>query len=151
MPFLIDGHNLIPHIQGLNLAQLDDEIKLLKLLDEYFKKERKKAVIFFDRAAPGQEQDITRGFVSAHFTRPPLNADKAIRNAIRKLGKAASNYTVVSSDLEVIDNARRMGARVITSAEFAQRLSFRGSSKKNNGIALEEDVDYWLRVFKRNS
>ena len=108
------------------------------MLDDYFKKERKKAIIFFDRAAPGQEQDITRGFVSAHFTRPPLNADMAIRNEIRKLGKAVSNYTVVSSDLEVIDNARQMGARVIRSVDFAQRLSNHGGRQKKMGTPLRK-------------
>jgi len=41
MPFLIDGHNLIPHIRGLSLSQLDDELALLDLLNNYFKKERK--------------------------------------------------------------------------------------------------------------
>ncbi|MDP2989124.1 MAG: NYN domain-containing protein, partial [Kiritimatiellota bacterium] len=97
MPFLIDGHNLIPHVRGLSLAQPDDELALLELLDGYFKDERKKAVVFFDKAAPGVEQNIQRGFVSAHFTRPPLNADIGIRNAIRELGRSAVNYTVVTS------------------------------------------------------
>jgi len=151
MPFLIDGHNLIPHIQGLNLAHLDDEIALLKLLEAHFRKERRQAVVFFDRAAAGQENDITYGFVSAHFTRPPLNADTAIRNAVSKLGKAASNYTVVSADLEVSGHARRMGARVITSAEFAQQLASRGKRKANQESAAEVDLDYWLKVFGKNS
>ena len=151
MPFLIDGHNLIPHIRGLSLSQLDDELALLGLLDSYFKKERKNAIVFFDRAAPGGEQDIRRGFVTAHFTRPPLNADQAIRNAVRGLGRSAANYTVITSDNEVGDSARRLGARVLSSAEFARKLSTPSKSKKSGKQEPVEDVDYWLKVFKGKS
>ena len=151
MPFLIDGHNLIPHIRGLSLSQLDDELVLIDLLNSYFKKERKNAVVFFDRAAPGGEQEIRRGFVTAHFTRPPLNADQAIRNAVRGLGRSAANYTVITSDNEVADNARRQGARVISSAEFARTLSAPGKSRKSGKQEPVEDVDYWLKVFKDKS
>jgi hypothetical protein len=151
MPFLIDGHNLIPHIHGLSLSQLDDELALLELLDGYFKRERKNAVVFFDRAAPGNDQNIRRGFVTAHFTRPPLNADKAIRNAVRELGRSAANYTVITSDMEVSDSARRLGARVLSSAKFAQKLSIGGKRKKTGIYDPVEDVDYWLKVFKGKS
>ncbi len=151
MPFIIDGHNLIPHIRSLSLTQLDDELALLELLDGYFKGERKKAVVFFDRAAPGGEQNIKRGFVSAHFTRPPLNADKAIGNAVRGQGKSAANYTVITSDMEVSDSARRMGARVLSSAEFAQKLSMGGKRKISGKHEPAVDVDYWLKVFKKKS
>lgn len=151
MPFLIDGHNLIPLIRGLSLSQLDDELALLELLADYFKGERKNAIVFFDKGAPGGEQNIKRGFVSAHFTRPPLNADKAIRNAVRELGKSAANYTVITSDMEVSESARRLGARVLSSAEFAQKLSTGGKRKKSGIHEPAEDVDYWLKVFKGKS
>ena len=147
MPFLIDGHNLIPNVRGLNLAQIDDELALLEILDGYFKAERKKAVVFFDKAAPGSEQTLQRGFVSAHFTRPPLNADKAIRNAVRGLGRTAANYTVVTSDQEVSDSARRLGAQVLSSAQFAQGLTSRGKREKSGNREPSNDVDYWLKIF----
>ena len=152
MPFLIDGHNLIPYIRGLSLSQLDDELALLDLLEGYFKKERKKAVVFYDRAAPGGEKEIRRGFVTAHFTRPPLNADQAIRNAVKGLGRTSANYTVITSDNEVGDRAQRLGARVLSSAKFAQKLStVPGKGKKSGMQDPVEDVDYWLKVFNRKS
>ena len=151
MPFIIDGHNLIPHICGLSLAQLDVELALLELLDGYFKGKRKSAIVFFDKAAPGGEQNIKRGFVSAHFTRPPLNADKAIWNTVRGLGKSAANYTVITSDLEVSDSARRLGAKVLSSAEFAQKLSTDWKRKKSGKHEPVEDMDYWLKVFRGKS
>ena len=89
--------------------------------------------------------------MTAHFTRPPLNADQAIRNAVRELGRSAANYTVITSDNEVADNARRMGARVLSSAEFARKLSAPTHSKKSGKQEPVEDVDYWLKVFKGKS
>jgi uncharacterized protein len=151
MPFLIDGHNLIPYVLSLSLAQIDDEAALLELLNGYFKNIRKHATVFFDKAAPGGEQNIKHGFVTAHFTRLPLNADKAIRNAVKGLGKTAENYTVVTSDLEVRDNARRMGAKVMSSAEFANKLSSGGKQNKTGKVRPVEDLDFWLKAFGEES
>ena len=54
MPYLIDGHNLIPCMHGMSLDQLDDEMRLIDILEPYFRKIRKKATIFFDRGSAGQ-------------------------------------------------------------------------------------------------
>jgi hypothetical protein len=35
MPFLVDGHNLIPKLQGLTLEEIDDEVHLIELLQTY--------------------------------------------------------------------------------------------------------------------
>jgi predicted RNA-binding protein with PIN domain len=151
MPFIIDGHNLIPHIHGLSLTQIDDEFALINILDSYFKTERKKAVVYFDKAAPLGEQNLHRGFLSVHFTRPPMDADNAILNAVRTLGRSASNYTIVSSDQKVKDNARKMGAQVLSSAEFAKKLKNNAKSKINVLSEPADDVEYWLKIFGKNS
>jgi hypothetical protein len=41
MPYLIDGHNLIPKL-GLRLDSMDDEQELIAILQEYARLERKK-------------------------------------------------------------------------------------------------------------
>jgi uncharacterized protein len=151
MPFIIDGHNLIPHVRGLSLTQIDDEFELLNILDSYFKVERKKAIIYFDKAAPGNEQNLQRGFLNVHFTRLPITADIAILNSVRELGRSAPNYTVVTSDQKIRDNARRMGAQVLSSAEFAKKLKTIVIKKKGNECEPTDDVDYWLKIFGENS
>ena len=35
MPYLIDGHNLIPKVRGLSLQSMDDEMELVELLQEF--------------------------------------------------------------------------------------------------------------------
>ncbi len=43
MPYLIDGHNLIPKL-GLHLDSFDDEVKLINKLNEIYRSARKTQV-----------------------------------------------------------------------------------------------------------
>jgi hypothetical protein len=151
MPYLIDGHNLIPFMHGISLDQLDDELRLIDVLEAYFRKIRKKAIIFFDRGQPGSEPEIKRGFVTARFTRAPLIADQAIRNQLNQSGGASRNYTVVSSDHEVASFAQHKGAKVISSREFASAVHQSGRSRGGEKMNPEDDLDYWLKKFGENS
>jgi predicted RNA-binding protein with PIN domain len=147
MPYLIDGHNLIPHVRGLNLQQLDDEQELMKRLDAYFQRQRKQAVLYFDRAQPGGSADMRRAFLQVHFVRPPAIADDAILQHLRKLGGEAKNWVVVSSDQEVCQGAERMGARTLASKAFAALLDEENPTDANSQSARQEDLDYWLDLF----
>ncbi len=111
MPFLIDGHNLIPKIPGLNLQALDDEEQLIKLLQEYCRRQRKQVEVFFDNAPPGGVRARNFGLVIARFVRQGTTADQAIRERLTRLGRLARNWTVVSSDLTVQSWARAAQAR----------------------------------------
>src|SRR5512140_502536 len=101
MPYLIDGHNLIPKL-GLRLDSFDDELELVGRLNEYCRLSRKTGLeVYFDNAAPGSPETRRMGLLTAHFVRKPRIADEAIRLRLKKLGKAARNWTVVSSDRSV--------------------------------------------------
>ncbi len=54
MLILIDGHNLIPKIPGMSLADLDDENQLIPLLQTYCRKRRNTVEVYFDRAPVGR-------------------------------------------------------------------------------------------------
>ncbi|MBP1702274.1 MAG: hypothetical protein H6Q38_1381, partial [Chloroflexi bacterium] len=41
MPYIVDGHNLIPKIPGLSLRAIDDEMQLIELLQEFCRVQRK--------------------------------------------------------------------------------------------------------------
>ncbi len=119
MPFLIDGHNLIPKL-GLDINAFDDEEELLARLNEYCRLSRKGNIeVYFDNAPPGVPESRKVGLVTAYFARRPLIADEAIRLRLKKLGRAARNWSVVSSDRRVQAEARAAGAAVISSDEFA--------------------------------
>lgn len=150
MPYLIDGHNLIPHVRGLNLQQLDDEQELVKRLDAYFQRQRKQAVLYFDHAQPGGSADMRRAFLQVHFVRPPAIADDAILQHLRKLGGEAKNWVMVSSDQEVRQGAERMGARTLASETFAALLENDSAGGPEKSQNLPEDLDYWLNLFKKH-
>jgi len=151
MPYLIDGHNLIPNIPGLRLDQLDDEQSLFTLLDEYFKRVRKKAIVYFDQASLSSHSNFHTAYLHAHFVRPPSSADKAILLRLKELGGDARNHTIVTSDHWIADNARAVGASVISSDDFARKLRSTPSKPEKKAKNPDEDIDYWLDAFQENS
>jgi uncharacterized protein len=151
MPFLIDGHNLIPRI-GLRLDSLDDELELIRLLQEFCRLSRSQAEVYFDNAPAGQPSKKKHGMVTAHFVRKPDIADEAIRRRIGKLGLSAKNWTVVSSDRRVQAEARAARAKVISSDEFSRqvRLTLQNKSASSGDRAIDEkELNDWLEMFAK--
>ena len=149
MPYLLDGHNLIPHI-GLRLDSLDDEQQLIRLLQEFCRLSRSQVEVYFDNAAAEQPARQKYGVVTAHFVRRPDIADEAIRRRITKLAGAARNWTVVSSDRRVQAEARAARAQVISSDEFARqvRLTLQNKpSAEGHDSLREKEIDEWLEFF----
>jgi predicted RNA-binding protein with PIN domain len=151
MPYLIDGHNLIPKL-GLRLDSVDDEMELISLLQEFCRLERRQVEVFFDGAPVSQSGTRKLGSVTAHFVRLGTTADDAIGSRLKKLGKSARNWTVVSSDRQVQANARAAHAEVTSSDSFAGMLKHaRTSAPKGNSERKmsAEEVDEWLKLFER--
>ena len=151
MPYLIDGHNLIPKV-GLRLDSIDDEMELISILQEFCRLERRQVEVFFDGAPAPQARTQKVGAVTAHFVRLGTTADDAIRNRLKRLGKSAKNWTVVSSDRRVQADARAAHAEVTSSDSFAGMLEqTRNSTPKPNSDRKisPQEVDEWLKIFER--
>ena len=151
MPYLIDGHNLIPKL-GLRLDSIDDEMELIAILQEFCRLERRQVEVFFDGAPASQSGTRKLGAVTAHFVRLGTTADDAIRNRLKKLGKSARNWTVVSSDRQVQANAHASQADVISSDAFAGLLKqARNSAPKPNDDRKisQQEVEEWLKLFEQ--
>ena len=153
MPYLIDGHNLIPKL-GLSLRNADDEMQLVARLQAFCRAERRSVEVYFDGAPAGQVGTRKLGLVTAHFVRIGITADSAIASRLKTLGRAARNWTVVSSDRQVQTNARAAGAQVVSSDAFAGEVieSMRApapSSANERGMSAEE-VEEWIRLFREN-
>ena len=149
MQYLIDGHNLIPKL-GLRLDSPDDEMELVGILQEFCRLQRREVEVYFDGAPVGQASIKKFGIVTAHFVRLGTTADSAIKIRLEKLGRAACNWIVVSSDREVQSSARTVQADVISSDKFAELLkkSRPHKSKSNTENTLSsEEVEEWLKVF----
>ena len=156
MPYLIDGHNLIPHLAGVELKDLDDETVLIERLRQFSQRKRVKIEVYFDRAPSGRTRKQSFGFVTAFFISRDQSADAAIQIRLQQLGREAKNWTVVSSDREVRHAAQVHQARVRHAVDFAAQL---GEKRKMNGglrnpkwdpSLSEEEVEYWRRRFLDN-
>jgi predicted RNA-binding protein with PIN domain len=153
MPYLIDGHNLIPKIPGLNLQALDDEEQLIKLLQEYCRRQRKQVEVFFDNAPPGGGRARNFGRVIAWFVRQGSTADQEISKRLTRLGRLARNWTVVSSDRAVQRAARAAQARPMPAEAFAMLLiksldeqAVDQGGKPEAEVGTDELED-WLKLF----
>lgn len=150
MPYLIDGHNLIPKL-GLRLDSLDDEMELTAILQEFCRLERKQADVYFDGAPTPYAGTRKLGSITAHFVPLGTTADEAIRRRLKKMGKTAKNWTVVSSDRQVQAEARAAQANVISSDAFANKLKqARNSAPKSSDDRKlsKQEVNDWMILFK---
>lgn len=151
MPYLIDGHNLIPKV-GLHLNSPDDEMELVAILKEFARLKRQQVEVYFDGAPIGQAGTRKLGTVRAHFVPLGQTADNAIRSRLKKMEKDAKNWIVVSSDHEVQNTARVVRAQVVTSDEFVKMLraatnSAPKANAENKKLSAQE-VDEWLKLFR---
>ena len=156
MSLLIDGHNLIPHVRGLSLQTIDDEERLIELLQVYCRVNNKSVLVFFDKAAPGHAGKRSHGRVTAQFVREGSTADAAIIQRLRKAKRAARNFTVVSSDRRVQLEARALGASITPSDHFARQLDharYHASRiDPDESITISDgELEEWLRMFGTDS
>lgn len=150
MPYLIDGHNLIPKL-GLRLDSVDDEMELISILQEFCRLERRQVEVYFDGAPTPHARTRKLGVVTAHFVPLKSTADNAIRSRLKKMGKSAKNWIVVSSDHQVQADAHAARAQFISSDSFASLLKqARNSAPKSTDDRKlsQQEVDDWLKLFK---
>ena len=154
MQWIIDGHNLIPHIQGLSLTDLDDEQALIDLLIRFCRAKGGRVLVFFDRAQAGFGGEQKHGAVKAVFVPQPGTADAASAGYRRKPGARARNDTLVSSDRMVQASARAHHLQVLSSAEFASRLADALSTPSAPAAPEKplsaDEVRMWEQIFKNH-
>lgn len=154
MPYIIDGHNLIPQL-GLDLSSIDDEESLIGVILEYSRQARLGQVeIYFDNGQPGQLEKQRRGALTIIFTRRPMIADQAISSRLANLKNDAKNWTVVSSDRRVQSEARSTGAKVLSSDQFSEMVKKQLAKRKpgksqEHGKLSEDEVNKWLKIFEQ--
>lgn len=156
MPYIIDGHNLIGALPDISLGDAEDERELMAKLQASLSQLRKRAVVYFDRRAPGAKGALHTPNIQVRFIGRPKTADDAIRRHIKALGREAPNWTVVSTDWELRDLARRSGAVSMTSQEFATLMSRRqgpdpdGGAEKPSPPTSEGEIAAWERLFTQD-
>ena len=150
MPYIIDGHNLIPKV-GLSLGDLDVENKLIEKLQNFCRLRRTTVEIYFDGGLPGQPSRGKFGSVKMYYVRKGKTADEAIEDRLKNLGKTAKNWIVISSDRRVQVAARGSHARSFSSEDFSRlmvdTIIERMDDVDNEVPVSPEDVSLWLNEF----
>src|SRR5687768_975828 len=107
MRYLVDGHNLIAHLPDIDLADPDDEVKLVLKLRQFAARSKKKITVVFDGGLPGGiSHELSTSNVSVKFASAAgMSADRIMLNTIYKT-KNPNLLTVVSSDREIAGQAK---------------------------------------------
>jgi len=150
MPYLIDGHNLIAHLPDLRLDDPDDEAKLVMKLRGFAAARGKRCIVIFDHGLPGGSSRLSTPSVEVIFaSAAATNADRIIKERIRDVTDAP-NWVVVSSDNEVLADARRHGMRPMRCDKFAVYLSGQarpGQDTHSNPYVPPKEIDAWMKEF----
>ncbi len=157
MRYLIDGHNLIAYLPDIQLDDPEDEVKLVYKLRGFAARSKKslKMTVIFDGGIPGGvEQNLSNSVLTARFAAAESSTgDSVLRSLIQKASDPAQ-FTLVTSDQELIDLARVRNMPVMTAAEF---IGFMNSTakphppeaKKNNPKLSKSEVEEWLDIFTK--
>ncbi|MCS6836791.1 MAG: NYN domain-containing protein [Anaerolineae bacterium] len=122
MPYLIDGHNLIQCSPGLSLDDPDDEMKLVNKLRGFALRVRKRCVVVFDQGIVGGRSAASTEAVEVIFASQGLaSADDLILQRLNGL-RDAQQWTLVTSDREIMQVGRAVGVRIMQSQQFVQLL-----------------------------
>jgi predicted RNA-binding protein with PIN domain len=152
MHLLVDGHNLIGQIDGISLADPDDEAKLVALLRGYAARKRgRQVVVVFDRGVYGHPQNLNGYGVACYFAKSPQDADTQLIRRIQTLSRPR-DWALVSSDRRIARAAEERGVRVIGAREFATQLfaptpRAEPTPEKPDAPLSSAEVDEWLHLF----
>ncbi|MBN1873350.1 MAG: NYN domain-containing protein [Anaerolineae bacterium] len=150
MPYLIDGHNVVHALPDIDLEDPHDEVKLVYKLRAWAGRERRQVIVVFDGGIPGgTSRELSTPDVHVVFAaRQHSIADRIIKERLRSLPDAP-NWTIVSSDREVLDSAREVNACVITAQVFADRLSLPPDAFKEKPDTISQaELEAWLKIFE---
>lgn len=123
MSYIIDGHNLIGALPGIDLGQPDDEAQLLARLRGYrVHTGGRSMIVFFDSGdLPAQGPDPSSPGVQVRFAVPGQTADDAIVAYLQSRAQPGQ-YAVVTNDTELAWRVRSVGASVLRASDFAAKL-----------------------------
>jgi HEAT repeat protein len=136
---IIDGHNLIGALPDEDLANPDDEVRLLARLRGYRSQSSQDMLVFFDSGdLPAQSPDLSTEGVRVRFAAPGQSADDAIVDFLRSR-KEPGQYAVVTNDQGLRFRAASAGASLQSASDFAHRLARR--RKPRTGQPVDSGPD----------
>ncbi|GIV78269.1 NYN domain-containing protein [Litorilinea aerophila] len=158
MPLLIDGHNLIGAgvFADIDLADEDDEARLVARLRVWKSRYRGKITVVFDRGIPGGRDPRLGGAgVEVIFAAHPAEADDLIR---RRIHRRTPGLILVSNDEALLREAAAYGVETWRGQEFVERFTPKNPKLEAEAepgtepdLQLsEQEVAEWLALFGKS-
>ena len=124
MSLIIDGHNLIGALPGIDLSDPEDEALLIdRLRAARSGLGNSSLMVFFDSGLlPARGPDLSSTGIQVRFAAQGQSADDAIVQFIRSRSQPGQ-YAVVTNDHGLGQRVRYAGASVIAADDFAARLA----------------------------
>jgi predicted RNA-binding protein with PIN domain len=156
MHYLIDGHNLIAKLPDIDLSDPDDEIQLILKLRQWTAVSAKRVItVYFDGGIPGGHNvNLSNSQVKVIFVRQGKTADSLLIARINRVPNPPE-YTLVTSDQEIIAAATKRKMAVLRSEQFIARLTGEKEERSLPGptitdedpVISDAEVAQWLDLF----
>jgi predicted RNA-binding protein with PIN domain len=150
---IIDGYNVLHADERLKKAARVDLLSarraLVRRLTAYLKTKKLQMTLVFDGRGGITDVDVEiPGKLQVLFSSAGQTADDVIVGML-ETSSNPRKYIVVTSDMADIGRAARaMGANVLSSSEFLDRMEpKKASGQVENEDAAADDIDYWLKKF----
>ena len=119
---LIDGYNLIGHLEGMGKGDLERaRSRLLERLQAYRRVRPHAITVVFDGRVQGwpTEQRDRVGGITVVYSAQGTSADEVI---LREVDRHGTRYLVVTSDRELAASVERRGGHAVSAEAFHQRM-----------------------------
>jgi len=138
MTLLIDGHNLIGVMPGIDLADPDDEWQLLQRLRPYAAAKRQPLTVVFDSGiGPTPQWRLSDGGVTVRFAPPGVEADAIILQLLRASPQPGA--------VTVITNAEaRPDPRAPAFADIYHGFVEGEKDQARFGAEIDLDAEVWI-------
>ncbi len=145
MPYLIDGNNLIGVFPFLEQGTQESRNFIIRKLLSFHHITGKRIILVFD-GAPSysvHRQEISPKNFIILFPSFGESADDVIKRNLKQ------GIILVSSDRELIEEARRRKLRWIRSRDFVRMLDKfqEGKREKPDWNPTPQEIDAWLKIF----
>ncbi len=155
---IIDGWNLAWKIPQISAYIPDDleraRVQLNLMLNNYFQKRKVQFKVVYDGKPGIATQAGYDRSVDTKFSRDPDKADQLIVRFIRQQ-KYPRRWTVITADRGLADQVRGLGAQVIDSDTFLNKMirsvpDRSEISSKTDPNLKPDELDFWLRTFNKS-
>ena len=156
---IIDGWNVcwkIPEISEYIPDNLPMARKKLNIaVSNYFSNKKSVYKIIYDGQPGIVQSNVEFRNQQIQFSKKPQNADQKILTFL-KLQKNPTKWTVITSDRELSGRAKNLGALIVSSEEFIQKINKKrkniiDDSKKNNPNLSKDEIKNWLHLFNNSN